>query len=286
MRGLAQCMHVLKQMAIVWPSAGRAWDLLDRAKTNMRQAEISLDAQQHPKRAAEIEAEHLFASQFQQQLPHLHAQQSYQLSHQQAPLHHQRFPSQSQSQERMGSEALMDFSKAANFSMEDLPVMPLRRQPPQGYSSRPASSASFHPPQPTNISFPSQWQVPTESDASIDLSSYSSTPTRYSSGNLQYPNSITIPHAPQYEPQRHQSLNVPRNADLSRPVEDSYWSDFAARHDPFGVPSSLSASLYTTPIMNAHQEQDRRALQTPVSMTSSSLFNVFDRPGIPPTYSE
>ncbi|KAG8904867.1 hypothetical protein FRB99_001034 [Tulasnella sp. 403] len=40
--GLQKAMDVLKRMSITWPSAGRAWDLLDGVKIDVRRAEVEM----------------------------------------------------------------------------------------------------------------------------------------------------------------------------------------------------------------------------------------------------
>ncbi|KAF8297787.1 hypothetical protein DL93DRAFT_759921 [Clavulina sp. PMI_390] len=270
---LAQAMKILDAMSIVWPSAFRAYELLDGAQHNIQEQRDTIITQsqgqtlgstKRPADASTVELQH------QTQL--VYPSQPLET----APIHR-------------SSDSHPPAPAYSMYSMEP-PSESLRPRPrPIGYQSirtpRLLSNVSYSPAPffPPTGAEQIQRPMSTPGDESWPTESYTSNASRSSfppfSGHdprsgSSYPIEAPI-HVHQRPQSPHSGPDYPFHPQqgITAQHHQEIWSGYSTgTADPFGDPSALSASLYTVPLLaedrvgfNPEQYTPAQSVQPPAS---------------------
>lgn len=281
---LQQAISILDAMAIVWPSAGRASELLVAAKLNIEEkrqrvspgvapaVSYSDPAQQKlfgSKRPPEDNSEQL---QYQSQLAHRRGM-SNSISHEapnklfvsQSPM-----PSGSQLHHRMSAPDMHTLYDRTSSVSNSLDLEGRRVGGGQIYTdntSNPGWDTSMAPSMPV---FPSSQDFSAyvaprpshSSSTSFDNSTgYPAYPDdqgqQLSAPSPVYPMDASARFEQQVQQRSHDQYSF--EASTSQQHPQTFWNNFANGGDPFGDPSKLSASLYNVPLLSdPHRPQSYR----------------------------
>lgn len=307
---LLQAMEILESMAIVWPSAGRAYELLVGAKENIEEIKQNADAghsdihghyevsQQHamPKRRADDEPEQL--------------QHRFQLDHRRGT------GTQSASIERQVQSSELDTSPI-HPQREGLALGKIVFGTPSHQKNRITQSGGQPPqgigvtdPLPVRVPMTSSWGGATPSTVPIYPTHAPTMFMDYSAHRLPGPPpttfieqpSSTFPDTPQqmqpatvdsasysvgasgrYEqqvsPRPHQEqFTFQAQSALPSQHSQSFWNEYSGSgNDPFADPSSLSASLYNVPLLSQPRPQSYRE-QAPLGQHTLNPGSSIDSP--------
>lgn len=300
-------MDILEQMSVVWPSALRAWGVLNGSKTHIREAVLtsSLEAPQiRHKRSAEDDHEGsqqlrtliegqsdekpswMETSNHFTQPAHIAGSKSFTIVPTSTPIHPtflDRTPDialQQSSQptphsQPESSHPLPGFENLGNFIGSEAIANQWANQRVQVHHSLPqfCQQPPQQLPQQQLIAyeFDSRHLPPPQSSATYPL-----IPPGQSYATVQ-PTMYQLPT----QPPRGHSFDEENASTLpNRPLTDHpFWAEFSA-NDPFGDPSSLSASLYNVPLV-VDNDRYSRGPEVPVRMNAPSMFQLYDRHGMP-----
>lgn len=309
---LQQAISILDAMAIVWPSAGRASELLVAAQLNVEEKRqrvsprvtsslnYSDPAQQKlfgSKRPPEDNSEQL---QYQSQFAHRRGM-SNSISHDAYDNQHivpqSSTASNGQLHHRMSAPNLHILPDAAALQSRALPMssdsieLGSRRIADDSHSYTDkvpnpgwdAPTGSSIPTYPSSHDF-STYAAPRASltssanfDTSTGYSTYPNHTHQLSAPSPMYPTDAPTRFEQQIQQRPHD--HYPFQSPTPQPHNQSFWNDFANGGDPFGDPSKLSASLYNAPLLNETQRSQSYRPHVPSLSNDGSL----DAPsGYPP----
>ncbi|KAF8308168.1 fungal-specific transcription factor domain-containing protein [Cantharellus anzutake] len=290
-QALKKAMEILEQMSIVWPSAGRAWDVLNKSRANIHEAELTScqDTPERHKRAAEDDLE---VSQFHTaNEDHLEArpnwagagqdfvQPSYPASAKFFPVTSTAAPIHPAFLDGAPDPAQQQDKPLFSHPPQAVPQsLPDSGQSISGFENFTSSSINSQ-------LIPNQWantrdQVP---EARPPISSLPQQPLQHLPQQHLQHQTTSYEYDSRYLPPPHPSY---AESALVNPLsnrtftEQPFWTEFAA-NDPFGDPSSLSASLYSLPLVLDNGRNPRGPEPVPTPLNAPSMFQMFDRQGVP-----
>lgn len=290
---LRQAMDVLGSMAVVWPSAGRAYELLVGAKQNIEEIEQNANAspgdihghheasQQHamPKRRADDEPEQL---QYRSQLDHHRGtgaqstvvEQQLQSNAPSVTQVHSRREEAATGKTFFGTPSYQDhFTRPEIFEGQSRGVggpnaHPVRVTVAPPWGSTPPTVPAYSTNATNmfmdyNLSGPQSTTFMEQSSPSFPDTSQAQTVT---AGPGPYPVPVTGRYGRQMSPKLHQEhFNFRAQSALSPQHSQSFWNEYSGSgNDPFADPSSLSASLYNVPLLTHIQRTPQYREQAPV----------------------